>query len=81
LDALLFFDDEGGADLAARAGYPSITVPGGFAATGVTAPGGYNTKGHQGITFVGTAFSEPALLGLAYAYEQASGRRVPPKLD
>ncbi|MFE4712800.1 amidase family protein [Paenibacillus sp. NPDC056722] len=81
LDALLFLDDEGGADIAARAGYPSITVPGGFAATGVIAPGGYTTKGHQGITFVGTAFSEPVLLGLAYAYEQASGHRVAPKLD
>ncbi|NUU61511.1 amidase family protein [Paenibacillus agri] len=81
LDALLFLDDEGGADIAARAGYPSITVPGGFAATGVIAPGGYTTKGHQGITFVGTAFSEPVLLGLAYAYEQASVHRVAPKLD
>lgn len=35
LDALLFLGAEGGADLAARAGYPSITVPVGYAATGI----------------------------------------------
>lgn len=79
LDALLFLDDEG-ADLSARAGYPSITVPGGYTDRGVTAPGGYNTKGHQGVTFAGTAFSEPLLLGLAYSYEQASKHRIPPTL-
>ncbi|MNZ83812.1 amidase [compost metagenome] len=81
LDGLLFLGCEGGADLAARAGYPSITVPGGFAAQGVTAPGGYTTKGPQGITFVGKAFSEPKLLKLAYSFEQATKHRFPPALD
>lgn len=80
LDALLFLGAQGGADLAARAGYPSITVPAGRALSGVIAPGGYNTKGLQGITFVGTAYSEPALIRLAYAYEQAARYRVPPCL-
>jgi amidase len=80
LDALLFLGDEGGNDIAARAGYPSITVPGGFAESGVTAPGGYTTKGPQGITFVGTAFSEPTLLKLAYSFEQATKHRFPPEI-
>lgn len=78
LDALLFLGNEHGADLAARAGYPVITVPGGYAETGVIAPGGYVTKGPQGITFVGTAFSEPVLLKIAYGFEQATRHRLPP---
>ncbi|WP_223067921.1 amidase family protein [Paenibacillus caui] len=68
LDALLFLGNEGGADLAARAGYPSITVP-----------GGYITKGPQGITFVGTAFSEPTLIKLAYGFEQLTKHRYAPR--
>lgn len=81
LDALLFLGNEEGPDLAARAGYPSITVPGGYAEHGVIAPGGYNTKGPQGITFIGTAYSEPLLIKLAYGYEQATKHRIPPKLS
>jgi amidase len=80
LDALLFLGCEGGADLAARAGYPSITVPGGYAAMGIIAPGGYTTKGPQGITFVGTAFSEPTLIKIAFGFEQATKHRVQPEL-
>ncbi|MFB9276597.1 amidase family protein [Cohnella cellulosilytica] len=78
LDALLFLGNEEGLDLSARAGYPALTVPGGFARTGVIAEGGYTTKGPQGITFVGTAYSEPALFRLAYAYECASHYRFAP---
>jgi amidase len=81
LDALLFLGDEGGADLAARAGYPSITVPAGFAKDGIIARGGYNTRGPQGITFVGTACSEPTLIRIAYGYEQATQYRFPPVLE
>ena len=52
---------------AAVAGYPHITVPAGF------------TRGLPvGISFVGGAWSEAALLGMAYAYEQASQRRRAP---
>lgn len=76
IDALLFLGNEEGLDLSARAGYPAITVPGGYAETGVIAKGGYTTKGPQGITFVGTAYSEPVLFRLAYAYEQASNYRI-----
>lgn len=80
LDALLFLGNEEGPDLAARAGYPVITVPGGFAEKGIIAEGGYTTKGPQGISFVGTAFSEPILIKLAYSYEQATKHRFPPRL-
>ncbi|SEN98288.1 amidase family protein [Paenibacillus sp. OV219] len=78
LDALLFLGNEDGLDISARAGYPAITVPGGYAETGVIAEGGYTTKGPQGITFVGTAYSEPVLFRLAYGYEQASKYRFAP---
>ena len=52
---------------AAVAGFPHITVPMGFV--------------HElplGISFFGTAYTEPALLGIAYAYEQASKKRNKP---
>jgi amidase len=52
---------------AAVAGYPSVTVPAGFAA-GLPV----------GISFIGSAWSEQALLKLAYAYEQATRHRRPP---
>lgn len=81
LDALMFLGDEDCNDLAARLGYPAITVPGGYAKEGVIAPGGYNTKGPQGITFVGTAFSEPTLFKIAYGYEQATQFRKPPIME
>ena len=81
LDALVLLGCEDGVDLAAKAGYPVITVPGGYAKDGVTALGGYNTKGPQGITFIGTAYSEPTLLKIAYSYEQATRLRVQPSLD
>ncbi|KIL34356.1 amidase [Cohnella kolymensis] len=81
LDALLFLGNEEGADLAARAGYPVITVPGGYAATGVISEDGRTSKGPQGITFVGTEYSEPTLIKIAYGFEQATKHRFPPKLD
>jgi amidase len=52
---------------AAVAGYPHVTVPAGFVA-GLPV----------GISFVGTAWTEAALIGMAYAYEQASLRRRAP---
>ncbi|WP_369698844.1 amidase family protein [Paenibacillus pedocola] len=80
LDALMFPGFHG-TDLAARAGYPLITVPAGFAANGIVTPGGYLTKGPHGVTFSGTAFSEPTLISIAYGFEQASKRRFPPRLS
>jgi len=52
---------------AAVAGYPHITVPAGFV-HGLPC----------GLSLVGKAWSEPALIAMAYAYEQASQRRRPP---
>jgi amidase len=49
------------------AGYPHITVPAGFA-RGLPV----------GISFFGRAWSEPTLIKLAYAYEQATKHRRPP---
>jgi amidase len=65
----------------AKAGYPSIVVPGGFFQNVVTPPfpDGFNAKdGPAGVTFSGRAFSEPTLIGLAYAFEQATHFRVAP---
>ncbi len=81
LDALMFLGSDGGADLAARAGYPIITIPGGYATEGIMAPEGYTTKGPQGISFVGTAFSEPVLIKIAFGFEQATKHRFPPDLS
>jgi amidase len=55
---------------AAVAGYPSITVPAGEA-FGLPV----------GLSFIGGAWSEPRLIGFAYAYEQASKKRRPPTLQ
>jgi amidase len=52
---------------AAMAGYPHITVPMG---TVMELP--------VGISFIGGAYTEPQLLGIAYAYEQASKKRAVP---
>jgi amidase len=53
---------------AAVAGYPSITVPAGFI-LGLPV----------GFSFFGRAWSEPTLLKLAYAFEQATKARKPPQ--
>lgn len=52
----------------ALAGYPAITVPAGYA-FGLPV----------GITFMGRAYSEPILIRLAYAFEQATRHRAPPR--
>jgi amidase len=52
---------------AAVAGYPHVTVPAGFV-HGLPC----------GISFVGTAWSEPRLIGIAYAFEQATKYRRAP---
>jgi amidase len=79
-DALLF-SGSSGAGTPAKAGYPSIVVPGGFFQNVVTPPfpDGFNAKdGPAGVTFSGVAFSEPKLIALAYAFEQATHLRTPP---
>jgi amidase len=54
---------------AAVAGYPNIQVPAGYV---------YGLP--IGISFFGRAFTEPKLIRIAYAYEQASKHRQPPRL-
>ncbi|MGM0898299.1 MAG: amidase family protein [Bacillota bacterium] len=69
LDALLFQNNRGAA-MPAKAGYPSITVPAGYA-----------SSGHPvGVTFSARAFSEARLIELAYSYEQATKKRIVPDL-
>ena len=57
----------GSSGAAAVAGYPNVTVPAGFV-FGMPV----------GISFFGRAWSEPTLIKLAYAYEQATRHRRPP---
>ena len=52
---------------AAASGYPHITVPAGTV---------YNLP--VGMSFFGPAYSEPVLIAIAYAYEQASQKRTKP---
>ena len=74
LDAVLF-PGAAGAAIAAKAGYPSVQVPAGF----ISGVGGKPTPDYPlGLTFAGRAWSEPTLLRLAYAFEQASRARRPP---
>ena len=58
----------GSSTIAAVAGYPSITIPVGFV-FGLPI----------GISFFGSAWSEPKLLKFAYAFEQATHSRKPPR--
>jgi len=58
----------GGTSLANHSGFPDVIVP-----AGVT-----STKLPVTLSFLGPAFSEPRLLGLAYAFEQVTKARVLP---
>ena len=64
------------AGTAAKAGYPSVTVPGGFVPPADPVVNAFPST----VTFTGRAFSEPTLIALAYAFEQATKHRVPPPL-
>jgi amidase len=61
-------DTGGSSSLAAVAGYPNINVPMGFV-HGLPV----------GISFFGRAWSEPTLIKIAYAFEQAARGRKPPR--
>ena len=80
LDAILF-PGASGAGIAAKPGYPTVIVPFALVPNAPTPafPAGFNAKpGPFGVSFTGMACSEPKLLELAYAFEQATKKRVPP---
>jgi amidase len=58
----------GSSTAGAVAGYPDITLP-----------AGYDQGLPLGITFIGSRWAEPKLIGLAYDFEQATHIRVPPQ--
>jgi amidase len=57
----------GSSSPSAIAGYPDVTVPAGFVGPLPV-----------GVSFIGGRWDEPRLIGLAYAFEQATHVRVPP---
>jgi amidase len=58
----------GSSTFAAVSGYPAVTVPAGW------------VRGLPvGLTFFGRAWSEPTLIRLAFAFEQATSHRKPPR--
>lgn len=69
VEAIIFPQDFSDS-IGAKAGYPSITVPAGYTKDGEPVS----------ITFTGTAYSEPTLLKMAYAFEQATQVRKAPIL-
>jgi len=86
LDALLF-PGGAGAAIAAKPGYPTVIVPFGLVPNAPQTlpspapafPEGFDAMtAPMGVSFTGLACSEPRLIALAYAFEQATKRRVPP---
>ena len=80
LDALLFPMNRG-ANVSARPGYPTVIVPLGLVPSEAEPPFPEDFAPQPapfGVSFAGPACSEPRLIGLAYAFEQATMRRVPP---
>jgi amidase len=69
---MIYGDRWGGYSLtspAAASGYPHITIPNGMV---------YDLP--VGLSFFGTPYTEGELIGLGYAYEQASKKRLKPEL-
>jgi len=80
LDAILF-PGPSGASIAARPGYPTVIVPWAMVPNAPTTAFPETFKAlpqPYGVSFTGMACSEPTLLKLAYSFEQATKRRVPP---
>ena len=83
LDALLF-PGVASANIGARPGYPTITVPFTMIPVPPNAvpnpfPTGFVPKpSPYGVSFTAGACSEPKLIQLAFAFEQATKRRTPP---
>lgn len=78
LDALMF-PESGGANYATKAGYPIVVVPFGLVANYADgAKGSPDPVRPYGVSFVGGHCQDPKVIGLAYAFEQATRKRVPP---
>ncbi len=72
-----------GAALAAKPGYPTVIVPFALVPNALTPalPEQFPARSAPfGVSFTGMACSEPRLIALAYAFEQATRRRIPPRL-
>ncbi|WP_194289068.1 MULTISPECIES: amidase family protein [unclassified Nocardioides] len=69
LDAIV--SNAGTTGIGARAGYPSVTLPAGYAPT---------NRRPVAVTFLGTAYTEAALLGYAADFEAAADVWLPPEL-
>jgi amidase len=80
LDALLF-PGAAGANIVARPGYPTVIVPFGLVRNvqSPAFPDGFEARPAPfGVSFSGTACSEPRLIEIGYAFEQATKRRISP---
>jgi amidase len=78
LDALIF-PGSSGANYATKAGYPIVAVPFGMVINyDEGAKGSTNKVRPFGVTFVGAHCDDPKVIGIAYAFEQATRKRVPP---
>ena len=77
----LLFPASSGAGIAAKPGYPTVIVPFAFVMgnSDPEFPEGFEPKSRPfGVSFTGSACSEPRLIELAYAFEQATRRRISP---
>jgi amidase len=80
LDAIVF-PGSSGAAIAAKPGYPTVIVPFGMVPN-TNAPAEFDPRPSPfGVSFTGTACSEGRLIEIAYAFEQATRRRIPPPLN
>jgi amidase len=83
LDALLF-PGPSSAAIAAKPGFPTVIVPFGLVPNAPAPPAqpfpeSFAAKASLfGVGFIGMACGEPRLIELAYAFEQATKRRVRP---
>jgi amidase len=80
LDAIIF-PGGAGAAIAAKAGYPTVIVPFGKVPNGQMPPGFDAKPSPYGVSITGLGCSEPRLIEIAFAFEQATRRREPPRLD
>ncbi|MCU1693263.1 MAG: Amidase [Frankiales bacterium] len=81
----LLYVGSGSAGIGAQAGYPTVLVPAGYTSGQGAATAGGDATGNRrpfSISFLGKAYEEPKLLGLASDYEAASAlRKAPSELN